>query len=147
MSTNNIRTMELIGKDNWDRPVYKCVETSQLWKDITCGSEIPELYSCQNDIDGEPESPIKKELEIVFKPKYEESPNRFNYQMLSRLQMDCEYYLGHGNRNKSRLWAGSEQEQIKEMKKLYDIFPNDQKPEWLTYEKILKYEKLMINNV
>ncbi len=72
------------------------------------------------------------------------SDNKFNYQMLSRLQMDCNYYLGNGNRHKKHLWAGSEKEQIKEMKKLWKSFSKKDKPEWLTWEDILNYENQMI---
>lgn len=32
------------------------------------------------------------------------------------------------------------------MKKLYNSFPEDRKPEWLTFEQILEYEKLMTSN-
>jgi len=144
---NNIRTMEFLGIDDWSRPVYKCIDTGSLWKDITLGSDNPELYSCSNDFDGEADCPIKNNLEIHF-IKREEQPTqeeKFNYQMLSRLKMDCEYYLGNGNRNEKHLWAGNEQEQINEMKKIYNSFSDDKKPEWLTYEQILQYEKLMIN--
>lgn len=144
MGNNNIRTMEFLGIDNWDRPVYKCVETGILWKDITLGSEKPELYSCGNSFNGEPDCPIKSDLEIKFKTKHKENLNSFNYQMLDRLQSDCKYYLGNGNRNKKNLYYDNEQEHIDEMKKLYDSFPDDEKPEWLTYEQILKYEKEMI---
>lgn len=145
MENNNIRTMELIGIDDWSRPVYKCLETGQLWKDITLRNENPELYSCQNNFDGEPDCPIKKELEIQFKIKYEENINGFNYQMLNRLQSDCKYYLGYGNRNKKYLCYKDEQEHINEMKKLYNSFSDDEKPEWLTWNQILDYEKAMIN--
>ena len=148
MENNNIRTMELIGTDDWSRPVYKCIETSCLYKDITLGSKNPDLYSCSNDFDGEPDCHIKYELEIHF-VKTEEQPTeeeKFNYQLLSRLQSDCNYYLGYGNRDISKLWAGNEIEQIEEMKRLYNSFTEDKKPEWLTYEQILEYEKLMINN-
>ena len=31
----------------------------------------------------------------------------FRYQLLGRLQADCEYYLNYGNRNIRRLWAGN----------------------------------------
>ena len=143
--TNNIRTMELLGVDYWDRPVYKYIETGILWKDITLGSENPELCSCQNSFEGEPDNPIKSDLEIHFKTKYSEDKNKFNYMMLSRLQTDCKYYLGNGNRNKENLWAGDEQKQINEMKKLYNKFTEDDKPEWLTYEQILDYEKSMVS--
>ena len=151
MENTNIRTMELIGIDDWSIPVYKCVETGILWKDITLGSKNPELYSCSNEFDGEPDCPIKSSLEIHFTEQteqIEEQPTeeqKFNYQMLSRLKMDCDYYLGNGDRYAKHLWAGNEQEQINEMKKLWNSFTEDKKPEWLTYEQILEYEKLMIN--
>jgi hypothetical protein len=146
---NNIRTMKFIGEDDWGHDIYKCLDSGILYKD---GSDLsfeghkPELYSCGNEIDGELCFPIKKDFEIHFierepQPTKEE---KFNYQMLARLKMDCDYYLGNGNRYANHLWAGNEQEQIKEMKKLYNIFPDDKKPEWLTYEQILKYEESMI---
>lgn len=45
--------------------------------------------------------------------------SEFNYRMLSRLQTDCRYYLGNGNRNKKHLYYGDEQKHIDKMKKLY----------------------------
>lgn len=66
----------------------------------------------------------------------------FNYQLLGRLQRDCEYYLGMGNRAKRQLWAGDEVEQIKTMKALYDGFV--EKPEWLTLDDIARYEAQML---
>lgn len=144
METNeNVRTMEYIGVDDWDNPVYKCIETGVLWKDLTMGSDNPKLYSCGNDFDGEPCSPIDSDLVINFKTKHEENPYRFNYMMLDRLRSDCDYYLGYGNRNKSRLCYGSVKEHIENMKELHNSFPEGQKPEWLTYESILEYEKQM----
>lgn len=66
----------------------------------------------------------------------------FNYQLLARLQQDCDYYLGHGNRAKKHLWAGDEAEQIKKMKEVYASLP--QKPEWITLEHIEQYEAQMV---
>jgi len=63
--------------------------------------------------------------------------------MLSRLKMDCDYYLGNGNRNKKQLWADNEEEHIDEMKKLYNEFSENKKPEWLTWADILNYEMKM----
>lgn len=71
------------------------------------------------------------------------NPYRFNYMMLARMRSDCDYYLGYGNRSVSRLCGGSIEEHITEMKNLYNSFPEGQKPEWLTYEEILDYEKQM----
>lgn len=146
MENNNIRTMELIGVDDWNRNVYKCIETNVLYKDVESRGTIPELYSCDNDLNGEPSFPIKDTLEIHYNVK-EEQPTqeeKFNYQLLGRLKSDCEYYLNYGNRNKKHLWSLDEQEQINKMKELYNSFSDDKKPEWLTLEQILQYEKLMI---
>lgn len=65
----------------------------------------------------------------------------FNYRLLSRLEQDCEYYLGHGNRSKTHLWALDETEQIKKMKELYEGF--SEKPEWISLEDIERYEAAM----
>lgn len=143
---SNIRTMNLIGVDDWGRPVYKCIETDILWKDTTLGSENPDLHSCGNDFEGEPNSPINSNLVVIFQTKYKENPNRFNYMMLDRLKGDCEYFLGNGNRHKKHLYYEDEKKHIEAMKDIYNSFPYNEKPEWLTYEQILEYEALMVNN-
>jgi hypothetical protein len=146
MENKNVRTMKLIGEDFWSRPVYKCIETGMLWKDIELGQfENPTLYSCNNDFEGEPDCPIKSNLEIHFiKPEQPTEKEKFNYQLLDRLRSDCDYYLGYGNRYAKYLWAGNEAEQIEKMKELYNSFSDDKKPEWLTMDQILEYEKEMI---
>lgn len=68
----------------------------------------------------------------------------FRYQLLSRMQSDCEYYLGNGRRNYRQLWAQNEHEQIEVMKFLYESFPDGQKPEWLSMKDIENYEKQML---
>lgn len=143
----NKRTMELVGEDDLSHPVYKCVETNILYKDIMLGyCETPVLYSCGNKMDGEPDCPISPELELQF-IKNEEVPTKeekFNYKMLHRLKMDCDYFLGYGNRNKKHLYYEDEQEQIDKMKELHSGFSDGKKPEWLTFEQIERYESLMI---
>ena len=71
--------------------------------------------------------------------------NQFNYMLLGRLASDCDYYLGNGNRHDKHLWAGNVDAQIKEMKRLWNGFPKDAKPEWLSMDDILTYEKKMKN--
>jgi len=66
----------------------------------------------------------------------------FNYQLLSRLQQDCEYYLGFGARNKKFLWALDEAEQIQKMKELYSVLP--EKPQWISLADIERYECAMV---
>lgn len=70
----------------------------------------------------------------------------FRYQLLDRMVSDCKYYLGYGNRHPKYLWAGNEEDQIKLMKSLWDSFPVDQKPEWLTWGDILEYESLIVRH-
>ena len=64
-----------------------------------------------------------------------------NYRLLDRLRVDCEYFLGAGNRAEKHLWAGSVYEQVAKMRELYDALP--QKPEWLTKEMIEDYADRM----
>lgn len=67
----------------------------------------------------------------------------YKYQMLSRLQMDCNYYLGNGSRNAKHLWAGTEEGQIEAMRVIYESFNDDDKPEWLTEQDINDFESKM----
>lgn len=82
---------------------------------------------------------------FVVPPKNQQVPEvqdfSFEYQMLSRLQTDCKYFLGAGQRNEKHLWAGSIQAQISKMRELYDTVP--EKPEWLTAQDIDRFEKEM----
>lgn len=141
-------TMKFITVDNWDNDVYRCTETGILYKDLSLSHSCkPDLYSCGNEIDGDPCYPLDEtNIELIFEER-EPQPTpeeKFNYMLLGRLQMDCNYYLGNGNRYNGHLWAKNEQEQINKMKELYNSFTDDKKPEWLTYEQILEYERLMI---
>lgn len=67
----------------------------------------------------------------------------FNYQLLDRLRMDCEYYLGAGRGYEKHLWAGNVEAQIEKMKELHTSFNDSEKPEWLSWNDILEYEKKM----
>ena len=70
------------------------------------------------------------------------SEESFRYQMLDRMKMDCEYFLGYGNRCEKYLWGGNVTTQIEYMKALWNSFT--EKPEWLTMEQICEYEAEMI---
>lgn len=69
---------------------------------------------------------------------------KFRYMLLSRMQSDCNYYLGNGRRNAKHLWAENEADHIQNMKDLWNSFPENAKPEWLSMEDIREYEKKMI---
>lgn len=68
---------------------------------------------------------------------------KFRYMMLSRMKMDCDYYLGYGNRNAMQLWACDEKKQIEDMKDIWNTFPEEDKPEWLTWEELNEYARKM----
>ena len=65
------------------------------------------------------------------------------YMFLSRMQTDCKYFLDGHEYNKF-LWAGNVDDQIKYMKWLYNSFPDDKKPEWISMEEIEDYERQMV---
>lgn len=69
----------------------------------------------------------------------------FRYQLLDRLRSDCEYYLGYGNRHAPHLWAKDEAEHIACMKALWNSFSPEDKPSFLTMEKIQEFEKQMVS--
>lgn len=79
--------------------------------------------------------------EIVSESENMEGDFKKYYMLLSRLQQDCKYYLGHGNRHPNSLWAHDEQEQVDKMRELYNMLP--EKPEWITLEDIDNYAEEM----
>ena len=95
-----------------------------------------------------------EDLDFVNKPNYHpqtlqslaqvfHADEERRYRLLDRMRQDCEYYLGGGNRCPKHLWAKKETDQIMYMKELWRSFPEDKKPEWLSWENILHYEKEM----
>jgi len=66
---------------------------------------------------------------------------RYAYMTLSRCKMDCNFYLGYGNRKNDVLYMGNPQDHIDFMKALWQHL--DEKPEWLTIEQINEFEKQM----
>lgn len=65
------------------------------------------------------------------------------YQMLGRMQQDCEYYLGFGGRYEKHLWAKNIASHIYYMKVLYNSFIGTLKPQWISMDDILMYEARM----
>ena len=91
----------------------------------------------------------EKDLELnesIDVDKYVNEDKEFKYQLLSRLQSDCDYFLGVGNRAEKHLWANNVEDQTALMKALYNSFSEEDKPEWITLDKIEEYEKEMKDN-
>jgi len=72
------------------------------------------------------------------------SDAKFRYIMLGRFKSDCDCYLDFGGRSSDVLWAKDEKEHIENMKALHNSFVENDKPEWLTWEDILEYERKML---
>lgn len=70
-----------------------------------------------------------------------ENRDGFAYRLLSRMCMDCDYFLNAGGRHEKFLWSGNVDEQITDMKFIYNSLK--EKPEWLTMEQIEAWEKEM----
>lgn len=67
----------------------------------------------------------------------------FRYQLLDRMRTDCEYVLNSPAPSAKYLWAGTPEDQIAYMKAIWESFPKDSKPEWLSMEEIEAYEPRM----
>lgn len=65
----------------------------------------------------------------------------FLYQLLDRMKSDCQYYFGNGRIYGAHLWGREEKRHIAYMKEIWESFSPSEKPEWLTYEDILAYER------
>lgn len=69
--------------------------------------------------------------------------SKYKYMLLSRMQSDCNYFLGNGGRNEKFLWSGSVKDHIDDMKSLYLSFYEEDRPEWLTMAMIYEYAEKM----
>lgn len=136
--------LNLAGIDDFSCPAY-CDQYGHLWKDLNLGEGNPDLYSVTGDVmDGEPVSPACAEYDFDPEP-FRRSEYEFQYMMLDRLRSDCDYFLGWGNRNASRLYDHDPQQHIDHMKDLWNSFPEGAKPQWLSWEQVLEYEKQILH--
>jgi hypothetical protein len=85
----------------------------------------------------------KEKREATMQVQPSKPDYSFTYQMLSRLQSDCDYFLGAGNGHEPHLHQGSVSAQIAEMKRLWNTLPENAKPDWLSMKSILDYEDKM----
>lgn len=145
--TENQRTAYLtyVGMGDFHMPAYKD-RSGKYFLDINNGNGIPDLYSSSNNyLDGEPNEPISKFYDIVeFNTKYEPNMQGQMYAMLHRLKMDCNYALAaakiSGKLCLNHLYYHDVAKQIEEMRRLYDTFAEEDRPEWLSSDDIAMYE-------
>lgn len=67
----------------------------------------------------------------------------FSLDMLYRMRMDCEYFLGYGNRCEKYLWAGNIKDHIEIMQGIYQAIPEEEKPEWINDKDIESFKNKM----
>lgn len=68
--------------------------------------------------------------------------SRFQFQLLSRMQMDLKYYFGNGGKCKKYLWANTIRKQLEYVEKLV----NHLKPEWFTLSEVQEYKSKIGEN-
>lgn len=145
-AVNNKTKLTFAYKDNGQ--FYYKDKNGKVYVDMSPLKDKIDLYRCVGDYDEPANSVNVEEFELINNPKdninYDRNKNyESDYMLLGRLVQDCKYYLGNGNRFDGNLWAGSVDKQIAKMKELWNKFPEDMKPEWLSMEDIENYEKEM----
>lgn len=144
--------LKRIGENAWGYMAYQDVETDKFYLDLNYGfGETLDLHTCSpsDDMDGEPDSPLKRPYEIVnpiTEREKREKQYKFQYMMLSRLQSDCVGFFGRDDdesshmdcryHNEHFIWGKDIRKLVSEMKRLWDEIPEDLKPEWLTREEV-----------
>lgn len=142
-----MKTLELtrVGQHWMDGGLYKDND-GKFYVDChhePTNNEVSTVYilSPSKEPDGEPNYPIECVIKILnpkTEKELEEEKYKFDYMMLSRMQMDCKYY---DKNSFGRAHASTPEQYIAEMKRLWNKFPEDLKPEWISWEDILEYEK------
>lgn len=129
---------------------YPCYqdENGKLYFDTNNGRGTLELctgayrHPEDGDICGEPNTRVKEPVEC--EEPFKRHTREFDYMFLSRLESDCKYFLGNGNGYEGNLYYKEVNEHCDEMKKLYESFSDEDKPEWLTMEQIKEYREKML---
>lgn len=69
--------------------------------------------------------------------------NQYAYALLDRMKSDCEYFLFPRANDEKYLWAKDIDTHIAIMKEIYERFPDDEKPEWISMSEIISFEEKM----
>lgn len=148
-----MKTLKRIKKNYYGYMMYQD-DKGNWYADIHyIPGDIPkDLYrvSPSDDIDGEPDYPIKDFT--IENPETDreirEAKFQYNYMMLSRLKSDCDGFLSEGDiryHNERQIWGVTVESHIAHMKELWEMIDDDLKPEWCSWEQILEYERKMTN--
>ncbi len=122
-------------------------ENGKLYFDENDGRNGLNLYTGAyrtewGEICGEPSYRVTEPVECDN--PFIRDQREFDYMMLSRLQSDCKYFLGNGDGYEGHLCYKEVNRHCDEMKKIWNSFAGDEKPEWLTLEQIEEYRSEML---
>ena len=151
--------LQRVGRNYSGQIAYKD-EKGNFYLDLnTATNAIPtELYHCHpsNDMDGEPGYPLQCDFEIInpiTDIEVREYHFRGKYMMLSKIYNDLTAYFGETgeeerdkqdfryHNDKYGLWGDTIAETIDELKRRWHEIPEDLKPEWCSWENIVKLER------
>lgn len=127
-------------------PVYED-ENGKLYFDQNNGRNGLALYTGayrdgSREISGEPNVKVQEKVECD--DPFVRSPKEFEYMMLSRLIMDCDYFLGYGDGYEGHLCCKTVEEHCDRMEELWNTFSDKEKPEWTSLERIKQYREQML---
>lgn len=83
------------------------------------------------------------EFENSLKNEVLDQSNEYKNKTLSKLQCNCQYFLGNGNCLEKHLWANNLDNHILAMKMIYESFDEQDKPVWINKEMIDLYKDQM----
>lgn len=118
-------------------------EARKEWRELYDGDDPTNLLSFYDQYDEVTETPEGALAQIRDVISTHEPADAFKYQLLDRLRTDCDYFLGYGYRNPAKLWAGDIETHLEAMRLLWESFPEDARPEWLTREDLEEYAHKM----
>lgn len=132
--------MEYMNKDTGE--ILTAADARKQWRNEYDGDDPTNCLSFLDQYDPvSNEEAAVAEIDRVIKNKPAGDP--YKYQLLDRLRVDCNYFLANGERNPVQLWGQSVEGHIAAMKRLYNSFPADIRPDWLTAEDIDRYSEEM----
>ena len=137
-------TVYKIGEHHMDGGLYKD-ESGRYYCDCynkmnekDCTIEVYQL-SPYNEPDGEPNFRVTAKLgNPPSEREKREKAYRHDYMMLDRMRMDCEYYKSADAFNRSH--CSTIEDTIKKMEELWNKFPSDLKPQWISLKQIEAYK-------
>jgi len=135
--------------------IFKLPKENQ--EDIQTIATLSDNYTSDNETAHELDKLLVSDLESEGLAKVVPTPEKdseevkyegeYSYMMLGRYKSDAESFINSPTQKGSErnLYFGNVNEHISEMKKLWNVIPETEKPEWLSYDEILDYEKQMIS--